>query len=56
MKELYKVERIGNSFIVAKSKCGHYYTALVLGNARVTAWHRTTLKHIQEYYKKVEEN
>lgn len=54
MKELYRVTRIGNEFIVAKSKCGHHYIALVLGNARITAWHRTTLEHINEHYRKVE--
>ena len=54
MKELFKVSRIGNTFTVAKSKCGHYYIALVLGKARITAWHRTTITHIKENYKLVE--
>ena len=54
MQELYKVTRIGNTFIVARSKSYHYYIALMLGNERAHAWRRTTKKHIEEYYRKVE--
>lgn len=54
MKNGTVVTRNGNFFLVKKSKTNHYYTALLLGNARVTAWHRTTLKHIQENFKIVE--
>ena len=49
-KVLFRVTRIGNEFLVAKSKCGHYYMALAMGNAKVTGWRRTTKKHIDEYY------
>lgn len=48
------VKRNGNYFVVKHDKRGNYYTALLLGNARVTAWHRTTLKHIKEHYTKVD--
>ena len=53
MKNGCVVTRNGNFFIVKVSKSNHYYTALLLGNARVTAWHRTTKKFIQENYKPV---
>ena len=48
------VTRNGNYFIVKKDKFNHYYTALLLGNARVTAWHRTTKKDIETNFKPVE--
>lgn len=54
MKDGTVVTRNGNFFIVKKGKDGHYYTALLLGNARVTAWHRTSLKKINEWFKVVE--
>lgn len=52
MKELFKVTRIGNTFTVSKSKCGHYYMALTLNGRRVTAWHRTTKQNILTNFRK----
>ena len=54
MKNNTVVKRNGNFFIVKKSKSNHYYIALLLGNARVQAWHRITLKKLTEYYEVVE--
>lgn len=45
---------INNYFILKKGKDGHYYTALLMGNARITSWHRESLKHIKEKYTVVE--
>ena len=54
MKVVDTVTRNGNKFLIAKSKDGHYFIALTLtGENRVTAWKRTTLKHIKEHYRKV---
>lgn len=47
------VKRNGNYFIVKRDKHNHYYTALLLGNARITAWHRTTLLKLKTLYEKV---
>lgn len=48
------VKRNGNFFKIKRTKDGHLYTALLLGNATVTAWHRTTQKHLLKYYTVVE--
>lgn len=50
MKDGTVLTRNGNYFIVKKTKDNHYYTALLLGNARVTAWHRMSLKKIKENF------
>ena len=50
MKDGTVLTRNGNFFIVKKTKDNHYYTALLLGNARVTAWHRMSLKKIKENF------
>ena len=54
MKDGQVLTRNGNYFIVKKTKDGHYYTALLLGNARVTAWHRMSLKKIKANFTVVE--
>ena len=54
MKNGQVVTRNGNYFIVKKNKDGHYFTALLLGNAKVTAWHRTSKKKILENFTVVE--
>lgn len=48
------VKRNGNFFIVKKDNHNHYYTALLLGNAKISAWHRTTKKKLEEHYEVVE--
>lgn len=48
------VKRNENFFKVKKSKDGHYYLSLLLGNATVTAWHRTPLYKIKALYEVVE--
>ena len=48
------VTRNGNFFLIKKDKHGRYYTALLLGGARITSWHRTPLKKLKEHYRKVE--
>lgn len=55
MKDGTVLTRNGNYFIVKKTKDNHYYTALLLGNARVTAWHRMSLKKINENFVVVED-
>lgn len=54
MKELYRVERIGNEFIVGRSKSYHYYIALMLGGERAHAWRRVTKNYIEKNYRKVD--
>ena len=54
MKDGTVVTRNGNFFKVKKGKDGHYYTALLLGNAVVTAWHRSSKKHILANFTVVE--
>ena len=54
MKDGTVVTRNGNYFKVKKGSDGHYFTALLLGNATVTAWHRTSKKKILENYTVVE--
>lgn len=56
MKNGDVVKRNGNYFIVKHDKHGRYFTALLLGNARVTAWHRVTLKHLKENFVKVDKD
>ena len=48
------VKRNGNYFKIKKTKCGHIYTSLLLGNATITAWHRTSTKKLNEHYEKVD--
>lgn len=55
MKDGTVVTRNGNYFKVKKAKDGHYYTALLLGNATVTAWHRMSKKKILENFRIVED-
>lgn len=45
---------INNYFILKKGKDGHYYTALLLGTARISSWHREPLKKIKTKYEVVE--
>lgn len=47
-------KRNGNFFIVKRTTDGHFYTSLLLGNARVTAWHRTSKKKLLTMYEKVD--
>lgn len=47
------VKRNGNFFLVKKGGDGHYYTAMILGSARVQAWHRTTIRDIKENFEHV---
>ena len=54
MKDGTVVTRNGNFFKVKKNKDGHYFTALLLGNATVTSWHRISKKKILENFKVVE--
>ena len=54
MKDGTVVTRNGNFFKVKRNKDGHYFTALLLGNATVTSWHRISKKKIEQYYKVVE--
>lgn len=54
MKDGQVVKRNGNFFIVKRDKHNHYYVALLLGNARIASWHRTTLKHLNTFYEVVE--
>lgn len=44
------LKRNGNLFIVRKDRHGNYYTALLIGRARVTAWHRTSKRKMIELY------
>ena len=53
MKDGDVVKRNGNYFKIKKDNHNHYYTALILGNARVSAWHRTTVKSLSENYEHV---
>lgn len=48
------VKRNGNYFKVKRTADGHYYTALIWGSARVTAWHRTTLQKLLNEYERIE--
>ena len=48
------VKRNGNFFKVKKTNCGHYYVSLLLGNAPINAWHRISLKKLNEFYEKVD--
>lgn len=47
--------RNGNFFIVKKTSDGHYYTALLLGHAKITAWHRISKKKLTTDFVKVED-
>ena len=38
MKPKYIVSRKNNLFVVAKTKCNHYYIALLLNGKRATSW------------------
>lgn len=53
IKHIKTVTRNGNTFAVGVSNCNHYYLSTMLGGARVTAWHRTPLTKIKEFYKEV---
>lgn len=48
------VKRNGNYFKIKKAKDGHIFTGLLLGNAVITAWHRTSLNKLNKFYEKVE--
>ena len=48
------MKRNGNYFKVKKTKDNHVYTSLLLGQATITAWHRTSVKKLNEHYEKVE--
>lgn len=48
------VKRNGNYFKIKKAKDGHLYTALLLGNATITSWHRTNLEKLNLFYEKVD--
>ena len=48
------VKRNGNYFKVKRNKDGHYFLSLLLGNATITSWHRTSVKKMNEYYVKVD--
>lgn len=48
------LKRNGNYFIVKHDKNGHYYVALLFGDARITSWHRTPLKKLKSQYEQVE--
>lgn len=48
------VKRNGNYFRIKRSKDGHIYTSLLLGNATITSWHRISLKKLNELYEKVD--
>lgn len=48
------VSRNGNYFKIKKNKDGHIYTSLLLGNATITAWHRISLRKLNEFYEKVD--
>lgn len=48
------VKRNGNYFKIKKNKDGHVFTSLLLGHATITAWHRTSVKKLNEHYEKVE--
>lgn len=48
-----KYTRIGNEFITKKSKCGHYYIALLLNNNRVSSWVRITKADLNKHYKPI---
>lgn len=38
MKPMYIVTRNHNLYVVAKTKCNHYYIALLLNGKRATSW------------------
>ena len=48
------LKRNGNYFKVKKSKDGHYFTSLLLGNATITSWHRTSKRDILKHYEIIE--
>ena len=48
------VKRNGNYFKIKKNKDGHVFTSLLLGNACITSWHRTSVAKLNEHYEKVE--
>lgn len=55
MKNGTVVKRNGNYFKVKKSKDGHYFISLLLGNATVTAWHRVSKKKLLDHYAVVDD-
>ena len=50
MKPLYFVSRNNNMYVVAKTKCNHYYIALTLAGKRITAWKRMPKGFIKEHF------
>lgn len=48
------VKRNGNYFKVKKTKDGHTYLSLLLGQATITSYRRMSLAKINQYYEKVE--
>lgn len=48
------VKRNGNYFTVKKDNDSHYYIALLIGKARITAWKRISKKKLNMYYKIIE--
>lgn len=50
MKPLYFVSRNHNLYIVAKTKCNHYYIALTLAGKRITSWKRMNKSFIKAHF------
>ena len=55
MKHDHGVTRNGNFFTVKKDRHHHYYIAILIGNARVSAWRRITKTKLETLYDRVEE-
>ena len=50
MKPMYIVSRSHNLYVVAKTKCRHYYIALLLNGKRATSWIYMTKSFIRKNF------
>lgn len=50
MQPMYIVSRNHNMYVVAKTKCNHYYIALILAGKRITAWKRMSKGFIKAHF------
>ena len=47
---MYIVSRNNNLYVVAKTKCGHYYISLLLNGKRATSWIYMTKSFIRKNF------
>jgi len=45
----YTAHRNGNLIFIKRTRCGHFYTAVMVNNTRIHAWHKETKKFILEH-------